>query len=263
MTDGDDKLSRRYRELPADEPPAALDAGIRDAAHRAVAPKRGSQRWAVPVSLAAVLVLAVGVTLRMQQEQPGIETSVPLSDVVPQAKKDAAVQSEPPVKIEAESKPVPADKLSKPSANVGALPRQEQKKLQKEKSVVREADESRDSRRDAPTQTPPPPAAAPPPPAPAAPPAGAMQAAPARERQEAARAAAPMARLQAPQAVASDSAGAIATTATDARTRELERIARLRREGKNAEADEALEKFRKDYPDYKIPDATWEQVKPR
>src|SRR4029079_15156893 len=90
MTDGDDKLTRRYRELPAQEPPAALDAAIRDAAHRAVAPRRGAQRWAVPVSLAAVLVLAAGITLRMQQEQPGIQTSVPLSDTLPRAKKEAA-----------------------------------------------------------------------------------------------------------------------------------------------------------------------------
>src|SRR5881394_4007608 len=95
MTDGEDKLTRRYRDLPADEPPAALDAAIRDAAHRAVAPRRGAQRWAVPVSIAAVLVLAAGVTLRMQQEQPGIETSVPLSDTFPNAKKEAAPTQQP------------------------------------------------------------------------------------------------------------------------------------------------------------------------
>ena len=45
--------------------------------------------------------------------------------------------------------------------------------------------------------------------------------------------------------------------------RELERIAKLRREGKNPEADEALEKFRRENPGYRIPDAVWEQVKPR
>jgi hypothetical protein len=45
--------------------------------------------------------------------------------------------------------------------------------------------------------------------------------------------------------------------------KELERIAQLRREGRHAEADQALEKFRRENPQYKIPDALWEQVKPR
>jgi hypothetical protein len=51
--------------------------------------------------------------------------------------------------------------------------------------------------------------------------------------------------------------------AKDPCERELERIATLRRENKHAEADEALAKFRRENPDYRIPDAIWEQVKPR
>src|SRR5947207_3257194 len=77
LTDGDDKLNKAYRELGAEEPGDALDQAIVAAAHRAVAPRSATQRWAVPVSVAAVLVLAVGVTLRMQQESPGIEVSPP------------------------------------------------------------------------------------------------------------------------------------------------------------------------------------------
>jgi hypothetical protein len=49
----------------------------------------------------------------------------------------------------------------------------------------------------------------------------------------------------------------------DPLVRELERIAALRREGRHAEADKALEEFRRLNPDYRIPDAVWEQVKPR
>ena len=45
--------------------------------------------------------------------------------------------------------------------------------------------------------------------------------------------------------------------------RELERIARLRAEGRDAEADKALEEFRRKHPDYRIPSAMWERVKPR
>jgi hypothetical protein len=59
--------------------------------------------------------------------------------------------------------------------------------------------------------------------------------------------------------------GATAADATadlDARA-ELERIARLRAAGEDAQADRALERFRKRYPDYRIDDATWERVKPR
>ena len=75
MTDESDaKVSRRYRELGAEEPPRALDEAILAASRR---PARSwTQRWAVPLSLAAVLVLSVTVTLRIQHEQPGIELPV-------------------------------------------------------------------------------------------------------------------------------------------------------------------------------------------
>jgi hypothetical protein len=36
MTDEDEKLTRRYRELAREEPPGAVDAAILAAAHRAV-----------------------------------------------------------------------------------------------------------------------------------------------------------------------------------------------------------------------------------
>jgi hypothetical protein len=45
--------------------------------------------------------------------------------------------------------------------------------------------------------------------------------------------------------------------------RELERIAKLRDDGRNDEADKALEEFKRRYPDFRIPDATWSRVKPR
>jgi len=67
----DERVSASYRALGREEPSAALDAAILAAARR-----RGS-RWGVPVSIAAVLVLAAGVTLRMQQEQPDSELAVP------------------------------------------------------------------------------------------------------------------------------------------------------------------------------------------
>jgi hypothetical protein len=65
--DIDDKVSAAYRALGSEEPPGALDQAILAAA------RRRASRWGVPLSIAAVLVLAVGVTLRVQQEKPGVE----------------------------------------------------------------------------------------------------------------------------------------------------------------------------------------------
>jgi len=45
--------------------------------------------------------------------------------------------------------------------------------------------------------------------------------------------------------------------------RELERIARLRADARHAEADKALEEFRRRNPQYRIPEAMWERVRPR
>jgi hypothetical protein len=43
--------------------------------------------------------------------------------------------------------------------------------------------------------------------------------------------------------------------------RELERIAKLREEGRQDEADTALEAFRREHPDYRIPREMWERVR--
>jgi hypothetical protein len=77
MTDPDDKLERAYRALAKEEPPAALDAAILAAARRSVARPSFARRWGVPVSIAAVLMLAIGVTLEMQHEKPGLEQIAP------------------------------------------------------------------------------------------------------------------------------------------------------------------------------------------
>jgi len=63
-------LGRAYREAAAESPPAALDARILAAAERAVQPppRRFARRWAVPLSLAAVVMLSIGVVLRIVHE---------------------------------------------------------------------------------------------------------------------------------------------------------------------------------------------------
>lgn len=69
----DPRVTETYRALGREEPPLELDAAILAAA------RRSPRRWAVPVSIAAVVVLAVGVTLRVQLERPEEPVPVALS----------------------------------------------------------------------------------------------------------------------------------------------------------------------------------------
>jgi hypothetical protein len=76
----DPKVSQRYRELGADEPPRALDEAILAASRRAVdshpAPlvaPAGRRRWYFPVAAAAVITLAVAVTVQVERQKPGDE----------------------------------------------------------------------------------------------------------------------------------------------------------------------------------------------
>ena len=81
----DPKVSGRYRALPGEEPPPALDQAILAAARRATdrphAPlvfPAGRHRWYYSLAAAAILVLAVAVTLHVEQQQPDAELAVPL-----------------------------------------------------------------------------------------------------------------------------------------------------------------------------------------
>lgn len=73
----DPQVSRRYRELGAEEPPRALDEAILAASRQAVAPRR---RWYLPLAAAAVALLAVGIALQMDRQEPGPE-AVPSATV--------------------------------------------------------------------------------------------------------------------------------------------------------------------------------------
>lgn len=92
----DARVSAAYRGLGREEPPAGVDAAILSAARR---PRR---RWAVPVSIAAVVVLAVGVTLRVQLERPPEAEPValapePMSAPEPAARERRAAAAPPPL----------------------------------------------------------------------------------------------------------------------------------------------------------------------
>ncbi|MEK7191231.1 MAG: hypothetical protein AAB153_02935 [Pseudomonadota bacterium] len=79
---GDSLLSRAYRETGREEPPAHLDAVILAQAKAAAVPRRsGKPRWFMPLSLAATVVLSVGVVLLMSREGVApvpMETPLPM-----------------------------------------------------------------------------------------------------------------------------------------------------------------------------------------
>jgi len=95
----DARVSERYRALGREEPPRALDEAILAAA------RRRRSRWAVPVSIAAVVVLAVGVTLRVRLEQPQKAEEVALAPQVMQAPAAAPVPQSAMRKLEAPAAP--------------------------------------------------------------------------------------------------------------------------------------------------------------
>ena len=239
MTDErDPKVTAAYRSLGAEEPPRALDEAILAAARRPrISPARTwTQRWARPLSLAAVVVLSVTVTLQMQLEQPGIDGLQ-----APQPAPPAAERAQPPSLGQKEDQ-------AKPQARLEAR-RAEPKPF---------ADASADRA----------PAAAAGPAttqAPAAPPSA--ESGNLASRDDAGSGAA-LAKRSAPAAAARPAPAQAAETASapaaqssaeqaaklsgETPERELERIAQLRAEGKHDEADKALAEFRKRYPDYKI-----------
>jgi hypothetical protein len=102
MTDErDPKVSQRYRELGREEPPGELDAGILAASRRAaetrlapLVPPTGRSRWYFPVAAAAIITLAVAVTLHMERQQLDPEFSG-LRSEPPEAKKDAPAAAPP------------------------------------------------------------------------------------------------------------------------------------------------------------------------
>src|SRR5688572_8589764 len=72
----DKKISERYRELGAEEPPRHVDEAILAASRRAVhvhpaplVPPTGRRRWYFPVAAAAIIMLSVAVTWHMQIDE--------------------------------------------------------------------------------------------------------------------------------------------------------------------------------------------------
>jgi len=243
----DDRVSAAYRELPGEGPPASLDAAIQAAARRAVGSRPGgARRWQIPVSIAAVLALAIGISLHVEREKPVVIDGTPVSSgnaeyPVPQAapeKEDRAVATPAPAQAPAAAAPAP-------------LP--EMKRFAPDPARTQPAAVAPMESRTAPIP-PPAPAAAPASP-PAFVPAPAPAAAGATASGEAMRAA-PQAAKRAKSELSREQTLQEKSMADALETpqRRLERIADLREKGLHEEADRQLAEFRRAYPDYRIPE---------
>lgn len=251
MTDSDEKLQQRYRDLAREEPPRALDDAILAASRRSLTKTSLSRRWAAPVSIAAVLVLAFGVTFEMQHEEPGIEYTEPLKRATP-----------PPPTLPAQARapaappPAPKPQVARPKASpqmaVRPAPAAQEPQPFPESFSANVAPQA-----PAPAAVQPVPAA----------PADKLQGASMPPVSAASSSVAARASMAAPRAKAemADAAQTPARTlaAPSETERELERIARLREAGHHEEADKALDDFKRKYPDFRIPEAMWSRVKPR
>lgn len=103
----DPRVAEGYRALGREEPPPALDAAILAAA------RRRRSRWAVPVSIAAVVALAVGVVLRVQLEAPEVTERIA---VEPKVMRAPAAPAMPESRARAAPPPAEALKLERPAA---------------------------------------------------------------------------------------------------------------------------------------------------
>jgi len=242
----DDELLRRYRALGTEAPSASADAAILAASRRALR-ARPLPRWAVPVSIAAVLVLALGLVLEMQREAP--DAGMPVQTRGAPASAPEPVEPAPPAPpAESVAPAAPAAPAAPVAPSAAARAPALQQRVEKshapakaEAKHVAPAPRAAEAR----VQEAPAAGAAPQPAAPAVP-ASALDAA---SRANVAPAAAPQAAKRA--------------LAVDPLQRELERIARLREEGRQDEADAALAAFERAHPDYRIEPAMWDRVRRR
>ncbi len=271
MTEHEDpRVSAGYQALGREHPPEALDAAILAASRRAVGagPRRSRlRRWALPVSIAAVVVLTMSIVVRIELERPDLETATPVP-VAPQVLEEKA----PPRADKKEADAALAKRNAQPAAKpksqaLEAAPAPapsapaEVERARGEGQVMRAPAAPAPAAAPARQFVPEPPAAGAPAAAASAPSALGAANAPAPAAVSEApgdRTASPAqgAGRVAPGAALEDRAKASADTVgkRDESPRAwLERIARLRREGRVKEADESLADFRKRYPDYEIP----------
>jgi len=282
MTDErDPKVSHRYRELGDEEPPRELDQAILAAAHRApdrphaplVAPA-GRHRWYFAFGAAAILVLAVAITVQLDQGQLDPEAVAPAS--APPERKEtfsdgkrealsAAPQPQEEARAKVQKPPVQPKPPSSPARDAAPL----QEKPQAAEAARADRLEARQQQAPAvETQN----ASAAPPATPSTPQAdsrdqtsGAATGLFSRRAEVSKNREAPPAAAPSPEATTRSQANVqegrvVASVAPLTPERLLERIAELRKEGRHDDADKALAEFRQRYPEYRISEELLKKV---
>jgi hypothetical protein len=269
----DPRVSRRYRELGAEEPPRELDQAIVAAAHRAadrahaplVAPV-GRHRWYFAFGTAAILVLAVAITVQLDRQALDPEALPVASAPTPSDRADrfgSPAEKENKAQIEG-SKPLsdagpPARERRKAPVQQPAPSASPPAEVKPQAAEVARADRLEARQQQAPArETQSAPAAAPAAPAPASPTDSQVEARRSREAGPAADQAVPSPEAKArPQ----PKAGVVASIAPSLGPEQLlERVAELRQQGKHEEADKALAEFRQRYPEYRISEEMLKKV---
>ena len=291
----DKQVEDAYRDASRETPPPELDARILAAARRAVNARpedaarkpRWIERFRVPLSVAATAVIAVSVSLLVDDEtrrgaEPDAPPSASRADPTwgsrSSANRSPAEQKIPADRDEAERAraernadtrampQAPARSFDRPApAAADALTAAPEPRANDAPAATNAVPVPRERAGAAPPASPAPPAAVIPPPAPAAAPAAAP--APLAAPPAAQRPAAPVPELDARERAASERPSRLtrdeapppagrAAKAEAARTPEewLADIRRLRAEGRLTDADAALGAFQRAHPDYTLPD---------
>jgi hypothetical protein len=247
MTDErDPKISRRYRELGAEEPSRELDQAILSAAHRAAdkphAPlvtPAGRHRWYFAFGAAAILVLAVAVTVQVERQRPDPEAiAAPPAPARSDQAEAFAYRQDPQKQAEQAAPPKPlSDAAKKPDRQVREVARDPSAPAAAPSATPESNEAARNeaARNEADT------------------------------RARAVTRSAEVERAPAPQAAPLPQAGALegrvaSSAVVQSPERLLERIAELRKEGRHDEADKALAEFRQRYPDYRISEEMLQKV---
>lgn len=248
----DARLATIYRAAADETPPLRLDEAIRAAARREAGARPRSQlrSWRVPVSLAAVVVLSLTVTL-MVREQGGdrLEPAPPrvaatpapaMERAAPQALPQPAVPASPPLQQHRTEPSASGAPAGQPLAK--ALPEAEQQALAGAAPASAREDVAASPRLEAAPQ--------------AEAPRPMMRSAPVPMAADAGSA--PAARKAAPAAAMSAPAPAQPALWQDLLTEPAEkwiqRIAEWRRAGRIADADALTLEFRRRFPEHPLPD---------
>ncbi len=265
----DSRVSAAYRELPGEGPPPALDAAIQAAARRAVGSRPAAgRRWQKPLSIAAVFMLAVAVSLQVERDKPVVVDETPVSAgsaeyPVSQAQEaqEAVVPAEnraPPLKKESAAPLAPPAQAPPAAATQSAPAPETNKRFAPDPSPAGLPVPSSPAVADAPPSRD---AIAPSAPAQAPAPQAAAGAAARDERARPAPPAALRAKKEASREVTLQEKAM--SEALDTPERGLERIAELRARGLHDEADRALAEFRRARPGYRISEEWLRKVERR